>query len=436
MAKYLIEGGHELSGEIRVSGNKNSVLPLMAAGILFDEPLRLTNMPKIRDVEAMAKLLRVVGCKIEGLGTRRLTIDGLGAKTFRLPDELVAVLRASIILMGPLLIRFGKFQMRHPGGDIIGKRPVGTHFEAVESFGGEVRIKNSDYQGSLVFSQSAIIKGNRKNEIREVFLDEKSVTATENALLLAVKAPGTTLIENAACEPHIQELTCLLQKAGGKIEGAGTNTIKVIGVKRLKSVVHRVWPDYVEAGTFAILGALQAKSLKISPVRLQDLKMVLLYLKRMGVDFKAEGRSLLIRKSELKVLREKQTGTPNFQVMPWPGFPPDLMSPFIVLATQTKGVVLCQDWMYESRMFFVDKLIKMGANITICDPHRVLIYGPTKLSGKELTSPDIRAGIALVIAALTAGGKSEIDNIELIERGYEDLEKRLQKIGARIKQYD
>jgi len=415
MAKYVIEGGIPLKGIIKAQGNKNSILKIMAACLLTNEECLIENVPAIGDVLVMGEILRKLGAEVAGLGTTTLRVRVRRIKTGDLPEALVAKLRAAIVLMGPLLARYGEVSFRHPGGCIIGRRAVGTHFDVVRALGARVWAKDDFYKIKLAEPRSA-----------DIFLDEASVTATENALMLAAKIPGETIIRDAACEPHVQELCCVLEKMGAKIEGEGSNLLKIKGKKKLGGFKHQIWPDHIDVGTWAIAAALTKGQITIKGVREQDLAMILLYLSRFGVKFRLKKDSLEVFPSLLKAPLGK------IQTRPWPGFPTDLMSPLIVLATQAKGATLCHDWMFESRMFFVDSLIAMGANITFCDPHRVQVFGPTPLRGKNLSSPDIRAGMALILAALCAQGKSEIDKIELVERGYEKIAERLRSLGARI----
>jgi UDP-N-acetylglucosamine 1-carboxyvinyltransferase len=419
MSKFIITGGKPLRGEVKVSGNKNSILPIMAATVLTREKCELSNVPQVKDVEVMGEILKDIGAEIKGLGSSNLTIDPSGVDKSYLNPDLVKKLRAAILLLGPLLARFGKAKMKHPGGCLIGRRAVGTHFDALEALGAKTITGEEEYESVI-----------QKLAPATIFLDEASVTATENAMMMASLIPGTTVIEDAACEPHIEDLGNFLNSMGAKIDGAGTNRIVISGAKSLRGTVHQILPDYIDIGTFAVAAATTGGTITINGVRAKDLRMILLYLERMGVDYRLSETSLEIFRSNLHSPKAK------IQTRPWPGFPTDLMSPLIVLATQAKGATLCHDWMYESRMFFVDKLITMGANITLCDPHRVLVVGPTELSGKELESPDIRAGMALIIAALKAEGQSTIDRIELIERGYEDIEGRLRSLGAEIKKVE
>lgn len=415
MAKFIIKGGQPLSGKVKVAGNKNSILPIMAACLLTKEECQLTGVPKIEDVKVLGEIIKHLGVDIKGLGTDTLKIQAKNIIKKPLPSEWVRQLRASILFLGPLLLRHGEISMRHPGGDIIGRRAVGTHFEVMRAFGAKVELGGEDFNIKLVRQQAA-----------DIFLDEASVTATENALMIASLINGETVIRDAACEPHVEELAFVLEKMGAKISGAGTNVIKVKGVKNLKGVKHKIWPDYLDVGTFAIASVVTKGHITIKGIRKNDLDMILLYLSRFGVRHKISGNKLEVFPSQLVSPEGK------IQTRPWPGFPTDLMSPLIVMATQAKGTTLLHDWMFESRMFFVDKLVTMGANITICDPHRVLVTGPTPLRGKTLGTPDIRAGMALVLAALCAKGESVIHRVELIERGYEEIVERFKKLGAKI----
>lgn len=415
MAKFIIEGGRTLKGSIRVAGNKNAIVSVLPATLLTDQDCYFENVPRIGDVLTMGKILKKMGARVEGLGTDKLKVNTRSVKRPNLDPGLTGGLRASVLFLGPLLARFGRAKMRHPGGCVIGRRAVGTHFEALAALGAKTMTTQDDYVSEVKKPRSAAI-----------FLDEASVTATENAMMMASLVPGRTVIENAACEPHVEDLAVFLNSMGAGIGGAGTNRVVVDGVKKLSGAKHRIVPDYMEAGTLAMMAGVTGSRIEIRGVCPAHLKMTLLYLERIGLKFKLGKDSLTVFPSELTAPGGK------IQTRPWPGFPTDLMSPYIVLATQAKGTTLCHDWMYENRLFFVDKLISMGANITICDPHRVLVAGPTKLRGRELNSPDIRAGMALILASLAAEGRSVINNIELVERGYENIESRLKALGARI----
>jgi len=415
MSKFIITGGNKLEGDFFISGNKNAALPILAATVLTDETCVIRNVPQITDVATMLALLQDVGKNIERIGNNEVRIAGAATKSV-LDNALVQKLRASILFLGPLLAKTGAATLAPPGGCVIGRRAVGTHFDALTALGANI-IGTEDYYDALLKNPQA----------NEIFLDEVSVTATENAMMCAAAIPGETVIENAACEPHVADLALVLKKMGAQISGAGSNRLVIHGRKNLHGFEHRLAPDYIEAGTMIIASACTRGHIFIHETEPKHLRPMLIYLERIGVQVKFRGETALevlpanLRASSLKI-----------QTRPWPGFPTDLMSPFIVLATQAQGMALCHDWMYESRMFFVDKLIAMGANITQCDPHRVIVIGPTPLRPQKLSSPDIRAGIALVIAALAAEGTSTIDNVELIDRGYEDIVARLQKLGAEM----
>lgn len=415
MAKFIVTGGRQLSGRIRVAGNKNAVLPAMAACLLTSETCVLENVPKISDVVVMAELLKKSGVKVTGIGSPSLRINAKEIHSTDYPQVLTQKLRASILLLSPVLSRLGKIKMGYPGGDIIGRRPLDVHIQVFKALGAKISESNDAFE--------AVCK---KFKGSKIFLEEASVTATENAIMAAVLASGETVIKRAASEPHIVDLCQFLIKMGAKISGVGTNVLKIKGVNKLHQASYRIRPDHIEVGTFAILAAVTKGKIEIAPVIQEDLDMIMLTLSKFGVDMKIKGNKLFVNSTKLKSVEKVVTDI-------WPGFPTDLMPPMIVLATQAEGVTILHDWMYESRMFFVDKLLSMGAKVEIADPHRVLVYGPTKLRGQALDTPDIRAGIALVIAALCAGGQSVIEKAELIERGYENIVERLTNLGADIK---
>lgn len=413
MISYEITGGTKLSGKIKVAGNKNSILPIMAACLLTNETCIIENVPQISDVDVMIELLQMAGVIIEKKENSTLSISAKEVHPVDFPQELTQKLRAAVLLMGPMLARLGKVKMGHPGGDVIGRRPLGTHIQAFIALG--AKIKEGDfYEGSV-----------KEFKGTDIFLEEASVTATENVIMAAVLAGGTTTIRRAASEPHVIDLCQFLNKMGAQISGVGSNVLTIVGVKHLNGTTFKVRPDHIEVGTFAILAAVVSTQLEIAPVIKEDVEMILLTLSKFGVKYKLEKETLTVFGSKLSAIEKVVTDV-------WPGFPTDLIAPMIVLATQAKGVTIIHDWMYESRMFFVDKLLSMGAKVEIADPHRVLVSGPTKLFGQRLDTPDIRAGIAIVIAALTATGKSQIDKAELIERGYENIVERLSALGAQI----
>ena len=417
MSKFLVTGGKKLEGEIRLSGNKNSALKLIPATLLADSPTTLTNVPAISDVKVMVELLRSLGAKVE-YKDHTLTVDPSTLNSSTPDPDLCAKIRASVVLAAPLLVRFGKTVVTPPGGDQIGDRFLDTHFSMMQKMGVEMERKD----GQFYLSWKKKISG-------KIFLEEASVTATEMALMMGASLDKEVEIENAAAEPHVTDLGQMLNKMGADIKGLGGNTLSISGGK-LRGVTHKVMPDHIEGGTFVIASAITGGHIKITDFIPEHHKMALINLAGMGVNFKLGENSIEVFPSKLSATRKK------IKAQPWPGFPTDLMSPFIVLATQTEGTVLCHDWMYEWRMFFVDDLIGMGANIFIADPHRVIISGPTKLMADRLYCKDIRAGISVILAAMVAKGTSEINNVENVERGYEDIEERLKLLGADIKRVD
>ena len=417
MSKFIVTGGHKLEGKIKLSGNKNSALKLIPAALLGDSPTTLTNVPGISDVEVMLDLVEKLGAKV----TRRdheVTIDPSGLSSFDPDPDLSAKFRASVVLAAPLLVRFGKAIVTPPGGDQIGERLLDTHFSMMEKLG--VTIKRKDGRFFLDW---------KKRNGGKIFLDEPSVTATEMGLMMASSLKEGLVIDDAATEPHVNNLAEMLSKMGANISGIGSNVLRIGGGK-LQGVEHKVCPDHIEGGTFAIAAAITGGKVEIEDFDAALYPMMLNYLGYMGVNFKTDKNSLTVLPSNLESSRGK------FQTRPWPGFPTDLMSPFIVLATQTKGTVVCHDWMYEWRMFFVDDLISMGAKIFIADPHRVIVSGPTPLMSDRLFCKDIRAGISVILAALCAEGRSEIENVEVVARGYENIDQRLRGLGAEIFEKD
>ena len=388
MAKFIITGGKKLSGSVALTGNKNAALKLIPAALLGASPSTLTNVPGIRDVEVLIQIIEKLGVKV----TRDkdvVTIDPKGLSSYEIDPDLSTRIRASVVLAAPLLVKFGKAIITPPGGDQIGERLLDTHFSMMKEMGVEIERKDGRY--FLDWKERKGVK---------IFLEESSVTATEMGLMLAASVAGETKIEDAASEPHVKDLADFLVKMGAVVNGAGTNSLTIKGKEGLMGANHDVVPDHVEGGTFAIAAAITGGSIKIENYVPEHYRMILYYLRNMGVNYKEGEGTLEILPSNLIAKKRK------FQTRPWPGFPTDLMSPFIVLATQTKGTVLCHDWMYEWRMFFVDDLISMGANIFIADPHRVIVSGPTPLMGDYLYSKDIRAGMSVILAALAASGKS------------------------------
>lgn len=420
MSKFLINGGKKLKGKIHIYGNKNSILPCIAAALLTQEPVTLRNVPKIYDVEVLLKIMEYLGATVE-IGDHSVKITCNQIKTVCLPEELVAKLRGSILLVGPLLARCGRVEFFHPGGDVIGKRSIETHIEGLTELGFGFNNDDRFYKGYI----------RRKNNTnREVFLDEASSTATENLIMASALFPGTTTLKNCAREPQIVDLCKMLIGMGVEIEGYGNSTIVIKGKNHLTGTEFTIISDYIELGTYAVAAALTKGELEAGGEGFANLEPVTKYLGKMGVLFK------YISDKQIMVSAKSLTAMPKLHTNIWPGFPTDMMSTAIVLATQARGISLMHDWMYESRMYFVDKLQSMGANITVADPHRVFIYGPNKLYGRNLETPDIRAGMALVLAALVAHGTSTINRAELIERGYEDVVGKLQSLGADIQRID
>ncbi len=428
MTTYTIHGGGNLSGKVRVTGNKNSILPLMAASLLGTGKITLQNVPQISDVEVMRETLSLLGVSTKYTDLHSLEIDSSNKKYGVIPGELTGKLRASILLLGPMLAVFGKAEMGFPGGDVIGKRAISTHLDGLTKLGATFELTSEKIVAKLT---------KNKTDDRRIFLDESSVTGTENILLLAAAQDRETVIENAACEPHVVDLCEMLSKMGVRVSGAGTNHLTVAGTtKERKPVTQKVGADYIDAATFAIAAAITHSQIVIGPIKQLEMEMILLYLSRFGVRYRWKTDEMLeILPSDLVVNTEGVWVRQKFQTRPWPGFSPDLMSPLIILATQARGTALLHDWMYETRFFFTDKLVAMGANITLCDPHRVLVTGPTKLHGRHLNSPDIRAGMSFVLAGLMAEGVTTVDRAELIERGYEDPVERLVKLGAVISRF-
>ncbi len=433
MAEYIIEGPNKIKGKVKVFGNKNEVLPVLAATLLTDKKVILKNVPKIRDVNTMLQLLSSLGTKYEWLDESTLSLSTPKIITDTPDRELVSKLRASILLVGPLLARIGRAKLSYPGGDIIGRRPINAHLEALNKIGVNVSWENGYY---FFQKPKSYLPG-------RVFLTEASVTATENFLLATALSPDSSFILlNAATEPHVRSLSLFLNKMGMNISNIGLNTLLIQGVVSTQEVEHTILPDHIEVGTFMLLAAATHSQIEIERVIPQDMEPIINHLTPMGVHLNYQIRTDTIgdvwqdKLTTVKVTPKHLKAVDKIETNIWPGFPTDLMSPLIVAATQAEGVTLCHDWMYEGRMFFVDKLVRMGAKIIIADPHRVVVFGPTQLYAKELESPDIRAGMALVIAAIIARGTSTIHQVELIERGYANLVPRLQKLGVKIKRQD
>jgi UDP-N-acetylglucosamine 1-carboxyvinyltransferase len=421
MEKFIIEGGHPLHGEVTPAGNKNAALPLLAACLLTDEPIIFTNVPDIMDVKNMRLLLESLGVEFTSLAPHSWKVQAKEVRPANLDPDLCRKIRASILLAGPMTARSGELELPPPGGDVIGRRRVDTHFLALRRLGAEV-----------VFDRSFRFKASGLHGA-DILLDEASVTGTENAIMACVLAKGDSIIRNAASEPHIQELCHCLNKFGAQIENIGSNTLHIEGVPKLHGGEFEVGPDYLEVVSFIGAAAVTHGSICIRRAGPQYLDMIRLVFGRLGIEWEVQGEDIVVPSNQnLEVEPDLGGAIPSIKVMPWPAFPTDLMSIAIVVATQSKGTILFHDWMYPSRMFFTDKLLGMGAQIVLCDPHRVIIQGPTTLYGEKMESPDIRAGMALVLAALSAKGKSTIRNVSQIDRGYEQVDVKLKALGAQI----
>ncbi len=423
MEKFVIQGGAPLSGEITTAGNKNAALPLLAACLLTEEELVLRNVPRIRDTEAQIALLAGLGVKVEWLGVNDVRLQADVVSETDVDERLAARIRASFLLAGPLLARFGEVRMPPPGGDTIGRRRLDPHLDAFRDMGARI-------EGDRVIELSSPPAG---LDPCEIFMDEPSVMATENALLAAALTDGETTIANAATEPHVQDLAQLLCKMGAQVDGIGSNVMVVHGRDRLGGADHRVCPDHIEVGSFMALAAVTGGELRIRDTEPNDMRMIRRQFQRLGLQSTIEGRDVLVPPNQkLAVQDDLGDAIPKIDDGPWPAFPADLTSIALALATQAEGTILIFEKMFENRLFFTDKLVAMGARITLCDPHRAIVNGPTRLRAERVESPDIRAGMAMLIATLCADGTSEIGNIVQIDRGYERIDERLRALGARI----
>lgn len=422
MEQFIIQGGIPLNGQVVPSGNKNAALPLLAACLLTDEPVVLRNVPEIKDAYTMRSLLESLGAEVITLEPNTWQLQAKNVKTNAYLDpDLCRKIRASILLAGPMASRTGELHLPPPGGDAIGRRRVDTHLLALKSLGIQV-----NYDRIYHFKVDKLVGAN-------IMLDQASVTATENAIMACVKAKGTSTIRNAASEPHIQELCRFLNQIGAQIENIGSNTLRIQGVDHLHGGSFTIGPDYLEVVSFIGAAVVTHGSIRIRKAGAEYLDMIKLVLHRLGVIWQETGEDILVPEDQPLVVETDLGGAiPEIGVMPWPAFPSDLMSIAIVIATQSKGSVLFHDWMFPTRMFFTDKLVSMGAQIVLCDPHRCIVQGPSQLFGEKLESPDIRAGMALVLAALSAQGKSVIRNIGQIDRGYERVDEKLAALGAQI----
>jgi UDP-N-acetylglucosamine 1-carboxyvinyltransferase len=423
MTEFIVEGGVRLSGEVTASGNKNAALPLISACLLTDQPMTLHNVPRIRDVLSMLRLIESLGASVAWLGPRSVRIHANRVDARDLDPELCREIRASILLAGPMISRVGDIRLPPPGGDVIGRRRLDTHFLAFSALGATVGV-NGDFH----------LNADRLNGA-DILLDEASVTATENAIMAAALARGTTVLRNAASEPHVQDLCRMLGAMGQRVEGIGSNTLTIHGRDRLHGVEFTIGADNIEVTSFIVIGAVIGgdAGLWIRRASPEHLSMTQLMLRRIGIRFEIVGEDVFVPGNQRLVVEPEFDGyMPKIDDMPWPAFPADAMSSAIVAATQAEGSVLFHEKMFESRLFWVDKLIGMGARVILCDPHRCVVQGPSKLRAERVQSPDIRAGVALVIAALCAEGKSVIGNVQQIDRGYERFEEKLRTLGAKI----
>jgi UDP-N-acetylglucosamine 1-carboxyvinyltransferase len=423
MEKFIIQGGVPLSGEIAPAGNKNAALPILAACLLTDEELVIRNVPNIRDVQSMLGLLERLGVRVEWMGDNEVKLQADSISGTEVDEELANRIRASFLVAGPLLARFGEVRMPPPGGDTIGRRRLDAHLDAFRDMGakadGDVWLELSAPPGGL--------------KPKRIFMDEPSVMGTENALLAAALTKGPTTIENAACEPHVQDLARLLCKMGAQVDQIGSNVMTVHGQEKLGGAEHDVRPDHIEIASFMALAAATGGELRIRDIVAEDLEGIRRHFRRIGLQTMIEGEDLMVPPEQKLTIRDDQgDAIPKIDDGPWPAFPADLTSIALALATQADGTILIFEKMFENRLFFVDKLVAMGARITLCDPHRAIVSGPSRLHGARLESPDIRAGMAMLIAALAAEGTSEIGNVAQIDRGYERIDVRLRDLGARI----
>lgn len=427
MEQFVIEGGKPLTGTIKASGNKNAAIKMIPACLLTDEPVTLTNMPNIGDVRTTLDIIRQLGAQVAWIDHNTVRIHTKDIITTEVDRTLATKIRASIVFAGPMLARLGHIKLPVPGGDSIGERRLDTHTIALQKLGAKITLDKD----VLIMETSGLIG-------TDILLSEASVTATENIVMAAVLAKGTTIIRNVACEPHIQDLCDMLNTMGAQIEGSGTNRLTITGVEKLHGGTVRVGADYMEVGSFIGAAIVTGGEIKITDADPHQMEMIAITFGRLGVHWETQGQDIFVPAAQqLSIVPDLGNRMPIIKAQPWPAFPPDLMSIALVIATQCAGSVLFHDWMYESRFFFTDKLVRMGARITLCDPHRVLVQGPTTLVGQQyITSPDIRAGMAILLAALGAKGQTRIFNIRQIDRGYERVEEKLRMLGAHIERIE
>jgi UDP-N-acetylglucosamine 1-carboxyvinyltransferase len=422
---FVIDGGQPLNGRVTAAGNKNGALPILAACLLATEPVVLRNVPRIRDVETMIALIGDLGAEIEWTGDNEVRVHASELTSHELDAELASRIRASFLLAGPLLARLGRASVPPPGGDVIGRRRLDPHIHAFAELGAEIDI------GARYELRTDSLRG------KHIFLDEASVMATENTVMAASLTPGETVIGNAACEPHIQDLCRFLVSLGAEIDGIESNVLRVRGVESLSGGEWQVGPEHIEVGSFIGLAAVTGGDVTVENVEPRDLAGIIPTFERLGVHVEVDGSTVRVPPNQELVIQDDLGGQiPKIEDGPWPAFPADLTSIAVIVSTQARGTVLIFEKMFESRLFFVDKLVSMGARIILCDPHRAVVTGPTKLYGQQMSSPDIRAGMAMLLAALCAEGTSTIGNIGEIDRGYERIDERLRSLGARIERVE
>jgi UDP-N-acetylglucosamine 1-carboxyvinyltransferase len=425
MDKFIIEGGVSLNGEVTPAGNKNAALPLLAAALLTDEPIILRNIPQIQDTLVMRKLIESLGVQIEDVDSTSWRVTARDLRLADLNPDLCRRIRASILIAGPLSARIGEFKLPPPGGDVIGRRRLDTHILALRALGVDVK-----YERGFTF-QADHLRG------ADFLMDEASVTATENAIMAAVTAKGDTVIRNAASEPHVQELCYFLNMLGAQIEEIGSNTLHILGVSKLHGGEFTIGPDYLEVISFVGAAAVTHGNVRVKNAGVNNLHMIAHVFQRMGVTWQVDGDDLIVPSDQdLKIVPDLDGAIPEVKTNVWPAFPTDLISIAITVATQAGGSIMFHDWMFSGRMYFTDKLVGMGAKIILCDPYRCLVQGPNQLYSENLESPDIRAGMSMLLAALAAKGKSTVRNIGQIERGYQDVDTKLKALGANIERVD
>ena len=426
MEAFVIEGGHRLSGTIKAAGNKNGVLPILAATLLTSEPVTLSNVPRIRDVDTMLELLADAGADVGWTGDHEVRVHAADVSRHELDPVLCGRMRASFLLAGPLLARLGRATVPPPGGDVIGRRRLDPHIHAFARLGARIDVDD-------VYEMRS--EGGLRGD--HIFLDEASVMATENTVMAAVLAPGETVIGNAACEPHVQDLCRFLVSLGARIEGIESNMLRIQGVEALGGGDWRIGPDHIEVASFIGLAAMTSSDITIEDTEPKDLVSILPAFERLGVEVEIDGTSVRVPPQQRLVIENDLGGhIPKIEDGPWPSFPADLTSIAVTVATQALGTVLIFEKMFESRLFFIDKLVGMGARIILCDPHRAVVTGPAPLVGQRMESPDIRAGMAMLLAGLCAEGQSTIGAAHQIDKGYERIDERLRGLGARIERVE